>query len=656
MRTKVTLVLLFLNVVLFFFIFHFERNWRTERVALEVRRRVLGAEAADIRSLDVASTLPGGSFSLERRGGAWFLTRPVEWRANPHAVSRIVNGLQFLEHETSFSVRDLEKNGQSLADYGLVHPTLTVTFTSGGPDTTGGPPVTTTLRIGSTTQFGQRLYLLSSDGTRIHVVGHALADSLSLPLEQLRDDAVLTVPVFEASSLNLQTAAPADLHIRIRSDGGHWSFETPILARASKNAIELAINRLDALRVKTFVTGSPPLPLPSAAPALTVTIEGNNRHETLFVGSPVPGSLPQGEDANREFYAQLEGRAALFTIAIPTAPQALLDTLLNAQEDLRDRHVLDFDARTVTGITLSAPNQPDLTLQRDAPDGAKGGGAGDEPHWQIVLRGDGAQGPSTLAADSAAVQRLLEQLSLLSAEKFQSDAPQASDLENWGFNQPERTVTLTLAGPPSALENPGAAAGSQLILQIGLPTTRDGLAYARVAGPPYVYAVGQDILAETPVAPLAWRERLLRVIPPGAKFVALKLTDLATSRVILDWKPGTVLGATAQPGAMQSLLDGLRTLRARRFTSAAFTDQVSIAGEERPWKYRLDATIALPGGGGAEPTSVTSLLLSERTGGTEQIAGSREFNADFALEQPLLDALWTLTYGARDPGPPPATP
>ena len=31
MRTKVTLVLLFLNVVLFFFIFHFERDWRTER-------------------------------------------------------------------------------------------------------------------------------------------------------------------------------------------------------------------------------------------------------------------------------------------------------------------------------------------------------------------------------------------------------------------------------------------------------------------------------------------------------------------------------------------------------------------------------------------------------------------------------------------------
>ena len=52
MRTKVTLVLIFLNVALFFFIFKFERNWRTEAASLEARRRVLGPEAADIRAVE----------------------------------------------------------------------------------------------------------------------------------------------------------------------------------------------------------------------------------------------------------------------------------------------------------------------------------------------------------------------------------------------------------------------------------------------------------------------------------------------------------------------------------------------------------------------------------------------------------------------------
>ena len=133
MRTKVTLVLVFLNVALFFFIFKFERGWRTERASLEARRRVLGPETADIRTLRITGPeLP--TISLKRTGDDWSLTEPIDWPANPHAVSRIVNELQFLEHETSFTVRDLEKNGQSLADYGLANPRLSVTFTSGaGP-------------------------------------------------------------------------------------------------------------------------------------------------------------------------------------------------------------------------------------------------------------------------------------------------------------------------------------------------------------------------------------------------------------------------------------------------------------------------------------------------------------------------------------------
>jgi hypothetical protein len=61
----------------------------------------------------------------------------------------------------------------------------------------------------------------------------------------------------------------------------------------------------------------------------------------------------------------------------------------------------------------------------------------------------------------------------------------------------------------------------------------------------------------------------------------------------------------------------------------------------RPWKYRLDAMVSLPGGTGQ--TTTMTLWIADRTGGTEQFAGSKEIGAVFALEQPLLDALFTLT-------------
>lgn len=652
MRTKVTLILMFLNAALFIFIFRFEGDWRTERAALEVRRRVLGAEAADIRELEVNG--PGGSFSLERRGDAWFLTRPFEWPANPHAVSRIITDLQFLERSASFSVADLEKNSQSLADYGLEQPRMSVTFTSGGADTTGTPPVTTTLHLGDITKVGDRLYLLSSDGKLVHVVGRELADALSLRIDQIRADTLLNIQVFEAHSLNLQIAGPGGVRVRIRRDGDRWVFETPIVARASGEATELAINSLDALRVKAFVPANPAFPLPSAAPALRVTLEGDNRRETLLIGQPVDS--PSQPPRDREYYAQLDGRAALFTVVIPGA---VMDALRDAQEELRDRHVLDFDPEAVTAITLAEPNHPAVTLERDpaqesaaASQGRPRGivPAGGPAGWQIVLRGAAGQGPQTMPADRDAVVRLLAQLASLSAEGFQSDAPQAADIENWGFNRPEREISLTLQ-PPAPGAHPGASP-VLIVLQVGLATRPDNHAYARTLETPNsIYMVSPEILRDAPVAPRAWRDRLLRDLSPGASITGLSMTDLANGSRVFAWTSAP--GAPQPSEAVQAVLSGLRTLRARGFEADGFPEKVSVDGEDVSWKYRLDATISLPSGEGNGRTTLSQLWLTDRLGGSRQLAGSREFDAVFTLEQPLLDALWTLTYGGRDPGVPP---
>jgi hypothetical protein len=621
MRSKVTLVLLFLNVALFFFIFYFERDWRIERASQEARRRVLGPEAANIRSLEVSGTAPGSSFSLERRGDAWFLTRPVEWPANPNAVSRILNELQFLEHETSFNTRDLEKNGLKLADYGLDQPKLTLSFTSGDEGAAGR---TTVLRIGDTVKVGDRLYLLSSDGQKIHVVNRSLADSLSVSFDQLRSDVIYSIQVFEARSLNLQTAAPSNVRVRLDREGSRWLFRTPVNARASKNATELTINALDALRIKSFVLQNPPATAPSAAPALRVTIEGNNRRETLFVGSQT--------DEDHVYYAQLEDRRAIFTVAIPAG---LMNTLRDAADDLRDRHILEFDASAVTSVTLSAPNQPELALQRlESPTG------GHEAGWQIIRRGGPSPGSQTLAADAASVQRLLEQLETLSALRFQSDAPTNADIEDWGFNRPEREIALTIGGTPS----------TQVTLQIGLPTKRENTAYARIAGLPSVYAVEPDILRETSAKPLAWRERLLETLPASARITSLTLTNAADNSVVYArkladneaWDTALATETAPRRAAVTEILAELRGLRAAGFVEDGFPDKVFAAGEIRSWKYRLDATVALPGGAGAGQVNTMTLWLTERTGGTEQLAGSKDFGAVFSIEQPLLDALWTL--------------
>jgi len=644
MRTKVTLVLLFLNVALFFYIIKFEHPGRVGETEMELRRRVLdGKVSADIRSLEISGGTPVHTLALAKRGDTWFVTQPLEWPANPAAVSRILTELQFLEHLASFKVSELAQNGQSLADYGLDHPRLTIAITSGDP---AEHPQVTRLQIGDLTKDNLRLYLLSPDAERIHVVSQSLAQSLGLSADDLRADALFTIPVFEARSLNLQTAAPANLRIRLRRDGSKWSFETPIIARASKTATELAINGLNGLRVASFITSNPPATLPSANPSLKITLEGNNRRETLVLGVLVHPEAPNAD----EYYAQLEGRSALFTVRIPSGPKELMSTLRTAQVSLRETRILDFDAAAVTAITLTAPNSPELILQRLE----TGTQSADKSAWQIVRRGE-AIGPQTLPADRAAVQRLLEQLSRLAVSDFntdfKSDAPTAADLESWGFNRPEREVFLTLGG--------GAA---PLSLQLGTDAKHNVYARLGPAANPgsSIYAVDAGILRELPVAPRAWRDRVLRELPAGARLTALKLTDLSTNQTVVEialHDTGQPPANTQNPEAIATILTSLRTLRAKEFILDQFTDKVNVAGEERPWRYQLEATATLVGGAG-EQTSVTKLFLTGRVGGDQQLAGSpaNEYNAVFSIEQPLLDALWTLTEAARDPGPiPPAT-
>ena len=684
MRSKVTVVLLFLNVVLFFYIFQYEEKWRAEQKTLESRRRVLGPEAAAIDSLTRTSRT-GAALKLERRGEVWSLTQPYEWPANPNAIARMVNELQFLEHETSFAVADLAKSGQSLADYGLTDPAITLAFTSAGK--------AYTLKIGDDTKIGNRLYVLSADGKRIHVVGRSLADSIGLSLDEVRADTIFTVPVFEVRSLNLQTAAPSNLKVRLRRDSAaRWTFEAPILARANKGGVEVTINALNALTAKKFLEPRDADPERTGlnSPLLRVTLEGNSRRETLLLGratgangAPPPAAAPAGLSGNpaergvtgtntgpaaagngadySEYYAKIEDKAVIFTVAVPVP---LLDVLRAAQEELRDPRVLDFEPGSVTAFTLTAPGQPELTLQR-LETGA--GAVGSAPAaWQVVVRITG-QAPLTTTADTAVVTELLQKLQLLAAHefrkdlpKFVSDAPSAADLEDQGFNRPEREITLSL-------NTGGGLRGTEpstQTLQIGVSPTQAGQAFARVTNAPYIYRILPDIIEETPPLARHYRQRLLRELPESARITRFRLVELATNKEIFQAHNETALTPEALATAKldepvlkhyTALLAQLRTLKAKHFTTDTFLpDHAETNLGPLPWRYRLDIDLVLAGGANDAPSSTTSLFLTERIGGTTMCAGTTDFGGlVFEGAQEMLDPLFALTYGkANDPGLP----
>lgn len=653
MRTKVTLILILLNVVLLAVIFYARHEMQAEQELVRLGKKVLGSEAIGMNSLEITSAANTGRIRLERASptAPWEIKAPINWPANEHAVRRIVQELEFLETQTHFPVAGLQ-NGQTLADYGLNPPRLTLDFTR--PSTTpGAPDIATRLQIGDTTKAGNRLYVLSPDGKTIHVVARGLADSLVVGMEELRTDALFTIPVFEVRSLGLQNTAPAP-RVRLRRDGARWSFEAPIVTRASKADAEVVVSGLNRLRALMFLNEVTPADAGVDKPSLRVTLEGNNRRETLLVGKPYPVDPAFKTDpANPAalFYASMEGRSQVFVTSIPTAKDGLLDTLRSPQEFLRDKRILEFDPAAVTGISLAAPGQPEpLVLRRD-----------ESSVWRIVRTG----GATALPADAKLVNTLLQRLSLLTAvphvkdaSPFLRDAPSDAEVENYGFNLPQREITLTLASPAGGSV---PAAPSRIVLQLGVGGANGGTVQARVTSQPFIYAVDGDTLNDFPVAPSYYRERVLRTLLEGTRItgLSLKANDAPADQPPLvaltlpegkSWDDTLAAEPEARRDALKTVLAGLATLRAKQFVNDTYTDTTLVDGKPTPWKYTLEATLALAGGSNA----VTSLQIAERSGGGIQLAGSKEFGLVFALEQPLLDALWTLTYAARDPGPPAA--
>ncbi|MBK9992085.1 MAG: DUF4340 domain-containing protein [Verrucomicrobia bacterium] len=648
MRTKVTLILLLLNVGVFFYIFKFQRGEE-----LKGPGTVLGPETSNIHSLEIATIGSDNPLKLERSTDTWTLTQPLQWPANQFAVTRILSELQQLRPYATFAVADLARNGRTLADYGLEKPPLTLTYTPAQASPGAPAPKSIVLKIGDTSPVGNRLYVLSPDGQYIHVVNRSLAESLALRLEDLRSDTLFTIPVFEVRSFKLQPPAPA-ASIRIANDNNRWSFESPFPSsvRASKKDTVLAINGLHALRVKNFLdtdaidntrTGL-------TTPELQITLIGNNRRETLLIGSQVdPSATPtattgESQDPTVEYYARMEDKTPVFTVSLRVQ---LLETLRSAQETLRDTRVLDIEPSNITTISLSAPNLPQVTLQRlesSTPNPATAS-------WQVV-RHNGERGPQTYPADREVVETLLQKLTQLTAERFVDDAPSASALEDFGFNRPAREI---------ALARPQVGGGASTTLQIGASSGTEPVTYAKLIGQNYVYRVSNAILRDTPVSALAYRDRLIRELPAGAQITGLKLTDLTNNNVMLETALPFPAAATSVPAltperrqAIESLATQLRTLRAQRFLREEFTNTITVNGEERPWRYRLDTTLSLVGGSGVQ-TSNSVLYFSERAGASLQYVGSTDSNLVFEAAQSLLDAFFAVSYGPSDPGPTPPT-
>jgi hypothetical protein len=169
--------------------------------------------------------------------------------------------------------------------------------------------------------------------------------------------------------------------------------------------------------------------------------------------------------------------------------------------------------------------------------------------------------------------------------------------------------------------------------------------YARVAGEPFVYGVGAGIAKQAQADALNYRERTVFELPEMASLKALRLSKLSDDTVLLDLRAEaaeTSLSAAAgrlsdqQRSAANSLIDLVKKIEAKAFLYGR-----REAPDASPWAYKLSIE-QVPEGGTADQVVATDVLITERLGGTRQIAGMNEPALTFFLTQPWIDALSPL--------------
>ncbi len=627
MRTKITVGLLILNAALFSYIFYFEGRIFGPEDITERSRKVFHSEVADIDYLKIEGRNLGATHILERRRDQWRLTSPVDWPANTHAVSRIINQIQYLERETSFMISELERTELTLADYGLDEPGMTLIFGQGDNRHE--------LQFGAATEIGNRLYILDPSSERVHVVRRDIVTALGTPLDELRSDSIFDIPLFEVRSLTLQLNTPRSVKMRVVRSGDSWAFETPIQVPANERAVEATVNNLAGLTVRRFEgeisDGLDAYGLEK--PAMRITLDGNRRNQSLLIGSEV--SDPPGP---REYYAKIPRRTSA-SPTVFTVDADKVDDLRNAQDNLRDRDFLTFHPEDLSSISIGVHDRDPVSLQRL-----------ETGQWQLVSR-QPDQSIRLLRADSAVVDRLIERLGNLRARSFESNAPSAADKEEFGLTEPQRKVTLSGA--------------RDITLLLGyFSRTRANEIYAKIEGADFVYTVDSSILDALPVISRYYRDRLLMSRPDGAKITSVSLYGLDTDREIFrlelpssdaTWDELLEEEDEAVRDAVQALLPELRQLRVENYILDEFPPMLNMGRETRSWIYVVETTYSLTGG---EDDQVTyfELYLTDRMGGQNMLVGSPELNVVFSARQEFVDAVSRLIdkseeVSAPDPDP-----
>jgi hypothetical protein len=630
MRYRVTLFLLVISTVLFIRIYLLEKEDSQKNDTEPDSVGLFGPDILLADRLELKGMALGEDEErlLRKKGnGQWQIEKPMNWPANFYIVNQVLNQIQFLPKEYSFTVDSILKAGKTLADYGLQEPRLELTL--------GWGEKQQVVAFGHPSEIGRKTYLLGPGRKKIYAIGQQLETSLLQKLELWRSQEIFTIPVIEIGSISLEINDSGSLtKIRLEKTGEAWKLEAPIKADADTSLVNERINVLQGVKALGFLRGKPGQEAEEAllTPLIRITLNGTTQGQTLELAEPL-------EEGKPFLYAKFNAYPTTYFI-VSDGP---FDNLQQAQTYFRQKQFLDFEVTQISNIKIEAEDSQ-VSLQKL-----------ERGDWQVQEVGEARW----LQAENPVVQKLLEFLTTAKALSFPHDAPSQADLQRLGLESPLRTVTLSRGQDTKPIS-----------LLFGRAESGETL-YAKLADNLFVYEVENSMIDQFDPHPLHYRDRKLfpdNPVPDGATLKELKVSTFPDQTILLAYpwgktdspadvpsSPGTPIDPVvkelenARVALVLDLGNHIRNLSVKGFMKQGFNEKYFVAQEEKTaWRYQLDVTYKLPEGNDPAEQKFT-LLLTERISGTLQGGGHAASGTTFTLQQKTIDQLHKILPGASPP-------
>lgn len=533
---RTTLFLLLANLVAFGLVW---RATYAHRQTTSSQDLLFPAALSKVELIEAGQTL-----KLEKKPNGWRITTPLDWPANLWSVQRLIDELRFIDGEKGFAVTETLASGGKLSTYGLAAPRWILRTTDAANN-----DKMVEVKIGENKDT-RRLFMLSSNGSRIIPLGDAMAAALEAKPESYRVDKIFELADFEIRSLSARRRQKdADSVTTLsfeerprpghRNQGAEWRFEAPFDALADPDRAAKAIAELANLRVVKFLE-APESETGLATPELRLGIEGNSRRQVLLLGKFKADSASQR-------WAKLEDNAALFLVE----SKALADWE-NPRATLASARPADFEPELASGLTLTSGGRF-ITLHRlDA--------AGTEPRWEIPVA-PGSTVTKRREGDGKIIRDFLTALARLRAT----------------LAGPNASPTLLAASqlPAEALHKVEIAFGGERVELsfYAAPNTESGAVQLLVhqKGSPHAALCDVSLLrnAQASVDPKTWRSRSLTELAAGTKVTGLRLSERTDGKVLGEARlgpDGNWAGTgLLDPATSRRLAGGLMQVRASEF-------------------------------------------------------------------------------------------